>query len=222
MVNLEVLAVRIEGHRRRNDSEDLDLSPLVSTIVKLPKIRDITVIKPRAAASCPTVTTECVREFCRSTTIQHANVWFMSEGSDKWDIIREELPRNFTLQSLHWRFSYPDYEMAPLFEDLMVEKFSLQQIVGLDHVLPPFSPMQRVQSYCNLNKANRYKVFNSPRSPRADWIKLLVAVTDDVNALYYVLSKNPSLCDVKNTPHLRNPDEIVRATRRKRTTATHD
>jgi hypothetical protein len=76
----------------------------------------------------------------------------------------------------------------------MTNHFSIEKLDLNQLGLPDLLWKQQVESFCVLNQRRRVEVFQNHNASRMDWIHLLAAVRDDVNALLYLLRKNPGLC----------------------------
>ena len=122
-------------------------------------------------------------------------------GNDDYNIdLAEALGANTTLQNLSLH-GVPLSEASQRAFVTMVaqENFTLQSLslVDMDDAL-----QSEMDKYLLLNESGRKHLLNgSSTTSRFDWIEALAYVSHELDCIFYLLSKNPSLCDENGQDH---------------------
>jgi hypothetical protein len=96
------------------------------------------------------------------------------------------------LKSLHFDCSMPwSNKVIAAFEESLQVNYSLESLrLGSCD----FARLQKIVFYLKLNQRGRGTLLRDESASRDKWIRKLIVVKDDLDCLYYFLSKNPSLC----------------------------
>jgi hypothetical protein len=196
-----------------------DLSSLVTGLVQsLHQLAEIDLGVGTSAAARPTLTPDCIRVLCRSSSLTSIKLTGFHLRCDTSYVWAQALRGNWTMRHLHlgiWSTDDPTVAqtsnfLKPMVKSMMDHQWSLEsfQVDGVllngdDNRCYDVSSSlhyKQLQALCALNRAHRHRVVHNSNSKRSAWISLLEEAEGDLNALYWLLLKNPCLCDVTASP----------------------
>ena len=113
--------------------------------------------------------------------------------------IGNALKANTSLKTLAMHGPRLSHQSQTTFVDVLRENYSLQtlSLVALHSDL-----RDEVEMYTQLNRCGRAKLFRQGTSNQ-EWIHTMTLVSDNLNCIFYLLSKRPSLCDVGDSKRKR-------------------
>jgi hypothetical protein len=198
-----------------------DLSSLLTGLVEcLPQLAKIDLGLSTSTSVRPTtLTSDCIRVLCSaSTSLTTVKLTGLRLPCDTAHIWAQALRSNGSMRHLHLGTSSTDDPTAaqtssfltPIVQCMMDHQWSLEsfEVDGIDlngdenrcYDVSSSLRYKQLQAMCSLNRARRHRVVHDSKSTRSDWISLMVGAQGDVNALYWLLLKNPCLCDVAAAP----------------------
>jgi hypothetical protein len=110
--------------------------------------------------------------------------------NDQAIALADALKENSTLRGLHLCLRdglSSKRKIAESFAELMEDNYVLQTMSG-------FYGGDQVEFYLRLNQNGRRNLLQNSNSSKKQWLDALCSQSDDVSALFYLLSRNPSLC----------------------------
>ena len=148
------------------------------------------------------------------------------ENDHHLSLIIESLHVNFTITKLSIVFRRTSVFSSSIQESLvtMLEKknLTIERIELRGNVESEGRGIVlKMMHFAKLNRLGRKYLLENPNAPHGKWVETLASTRNDLNALYYFLSLNPSLCDLtsrKRDPtcnsgaHLSRPLKKIRST----------
>jgi hypothetical protein len=116
--------------------------------------------------------------------------------------IAEALAENSTLREIRLYFLYcVVHKLRVSFLELVKQNCTLEKVDG-------GWACSNIEFFLKLNRAGRKRLMHGSSSPW-DWVEVLASQHDDLDALYYLLSQNPTLCCVtRKAPHAIKEKEV--------------
>lgn len=195
-------------------SSNLELSPLLTSLSTLPNLMTIDIganmSNGRESPLPPALCAETFFVVLQSQCLSSLALRGFQFGRAHVEALTKALSTNTALRQLHLSFVTFDLQIQEesvldfLVQMTMDQQFTLQSLL-LETNASQSRHLRQLDTLCALNRANRRAVVNDSSATRQDWVQLLWEARDDVNALYYLLLKNPCLCKITPTQRNRPP-----------------
>jgi hypothetical protein len=186
--------------------DSVNLGPILNTLSTLPRLRKAHLGRTRRGTFSPMVCKKSVLSLSSAPILEDLLLHGLNFSEGEFEALAEGLSspstsiKRVSVLNVEWceqcrnQLSDISLETGVSFVKVMTDNLSIESLELSQSHISTALWRQQIESFCILNKSNRIEALRSQYVCPMDWIGLLAGVHDDVNALLYLLRKNPSLC----------------------------
>jgi hypothetical protein len=185
--------------------DSVNLGPILLKLSSLPKLRKVYLGRIRPGTYSPMVCKESVLSLTSSPSLEDLFLHGLNLSEGELEVLAKGLTvatsiKRVSVLNVQWcekeRLLKSDISSTSgvEFVKAMTNNFLIESLdLSPSHISTTLW-REQIASFCILNKMKRFEALRSHETCHMDWIRLMTAVRDDVNALLYLLRRNPSLC----------------------------
>jgi hypothetical protein len=184
--SLDLFGNNIENKHIIRMAESLEENTSLETLVLPCPTTDLSIAACRAISQALKVNTTLVTFNLPRSNLNDAGIAHIAAG----------LTVNKTLKKIEVGVSKDvgDAGITALTE-MLEQNYELERVVvsSTDR-----SIKEKAEYYMRLNEVGRGKILRDGNATREQWVEMLIAVTNDLDCLFYFLSTNPAICQFAN------------------------